>query len=163
MDKITGVLAAVWGAIMALFSHAGVVRLWLADWAGRVRKSFVALVASPAVWLACIVIGLVGWWGGYQTAAIGKRAARVDLVEARRDLANAADAVEAAKDAAAKAVAEAAEWRGKAAAARNELEALKAGRGVPVAAVSAPAVRKAVPKKKAAAAAPQAPFWPFSN
>lgn len=150
-------------AIAALFSHLAVARLWLAGWGGRVRRSFVALVASPAVWLACGVIGFAGWWGGYQTAAIGKRAARAELAEARRETAGAIQAAETASEAAAAAKAEAASARGKVAALQNEIDALRNPAGGPSAAAGASPPRKAVPKKKAAVAAPQVPFWPFSN
>ncbi len=61
-------------------------RAWSAVVSGldRVRRSFVALVSSPAVWLAVIVVGLGCYWGGHIIGSRGKSDMRAAVASAER-------------------------------------------------------------------------------
>ena len=76
---------AIWykitGACRALVGYLGEMGIGerLASGLDYVRRSFVALVSSKAVWASVIVVGLGAWSAGYLAAAGGKRALRSEV------------------------------------------------------------------------------------
>lgn len=143
-----------WGTIIwATVAGIGGVLAWAAHWAKagleRMRASFVALVSSPAVWLAVGVMFVAGFWLGHIEGSAGKSGLRSQVAGLRVSLIDAnARATAAAREAQA--------WKAKA----EAPEASTPPKSEPVAAV----VKRPVPKKpaeKKAASEAKKPFWPF--
>lgn len=153
--------AALAGLLSVLSAFAVGARKYLGKGLTKAGASFMAVVASPAVWLACFIVFVGGFWLGHVGGAAGKKALRADVVALKleydacgrtlKERAKEIDALTAkAKDLAV------------------EVASLKSGtpapRSEPVAAVSRPRVAKAVQKKPAAGEPPTVPSWsPFQN
>ena len=130
---------------------------------GKAGASFMALLASPAVWIAVATFSIASFCLGHIEGSAGKRALRAEVVTLN---ARAAASAQTAKSAVARAATAAAEVAAKA----GEIEALKAEierlKALPVTA-SAPVA--GVPRKPATkpaqkappASAPAKPFWPW--
>lgn len=83
-SRLTGVLAMRAPVSFQVLFEC--VWAWLCTRGRRVRSSFVALVASPAVWLACVMVAFGSFYGGHVVGASGKRAVRAyyeDVVAVR--------------------------------------------------------------------------------
>lgn len=136
-----------------------IARNGLASTWRNVATSFKALATSKAVWLACGIVFVGGFWLGHTEGAAGKRALRSEMVK----LGSHADQLAAtAKSDRAHIVS--LEAKGKEMEA--EITRLKGGhepKSEPVAALSRPRVAKAVPRKVTAGEPPKASYWPFSN
>ena len=76
-------LGMIWSAVAGLFTvllaAAAYAKDWLIAGLGKVKDSFIALVSSPAVWLAVGVTFLGGFWIGHIQGALGKRALRSEV------------------------------------------------------------------------------------
>lgn len=149
--RLTGVLA-MRAPVSVLVMLEG-VWAWLCTRGRRVRSSFVALLASPSVWAACLIVAFGAFYGGHVVGAHGKRAIKAyyeDVLAVRgreirsltAELAKAKEAAAAAERAAAQAAA-------------------KAASVTPSEAKTPPAARKpaarAVPKVPPA----EKPYWPW--
>lgn len=158
-------LGMVWsfaaGLFTVLLAAAAYAKDWLIAGLGKVKNSFIALVASPAVWLAVGATFLWGFWIGHIQGAHGKRALRAEMVALEHKAsASEAEAIIAAARATA-ASNEGKGWKAKAEALEAEVSALRArvsGKSSPVAAVS----RRPVAKVPKAAETASKPFWPFN-
>ncbi len=142
------------GLLSAVSAFAVMARGLLARMFGRMVKSFVALVASPAVWLAVGVCSLGGFWVGHIEGAAGKRALRAEVVTLHALTKSNAEAAKEAEARAAKAVAAAKVKDGTIEALKAELARAKRS--------PAASVKAAVPKtyrKKPAVSAPAKPAW----
>lgn len=113
-SRLTGVLAMRAPVSFQVLLES--IWAWLCTRGRRVRASFVALVASPSVWLACLMVAFGAFYGGHVVGAHGKRAVKAyyeDVVAVRSrevrsltaELAKAKDALAATEAAAAKAAA----------------------------------------------------------
>ena len=157
-------LGTVWSFAAGLFTVLTAAAVYAKDWLiaglGKIWTSFVALVASPAVWLAVGVTFLGGFWVGHIQGALGKRALRSEMVEVARKAEAAETESAIAQGRATSAATEGKKWKDKATALEAEVSALRArvaGQSSPVAAVSRRPVAK-VPKPAEPASKP---FWPF--
>jgi hypothetical protein len=79
MGRLQAIWTAIAGVVSALVPYLARPKELLVAGIDRVRRSFVALVGSPAVWVASLAIGLGCYWGGYMMAANGKRALRTEV------------------------------------------------------------------------------------
>lgn len=158
-------LGTVWsfaaGLFTVLIAGAAYAKDWLIAGIRRIGSSFVALVASPAVWLAVTVTFLGGFWIGHIEGGAGKRALRSEVValELKAEAAETESAI--AQGRATSAATEGKKWKDKATALEAEvssLRALVAGQSSPVAAVS----RRPVAKVPKSAEPASRPFWPFN-
>lgn len=150
--RLTGVLAMrAPVSIRVLFDG---MWAWLCTRGRRVRASFVALLASPSVWVACLIVAFGAFYGGHVVGAHGKRAIKTyyeDVLAVRgREIRSLTTELAKAKEAAAAAERAAAQ----AAAARAASVAPAEAKTPPVA--RKPAAR-AVPKAPAA----EKPYWPW--
>lgn len=131
--------------------------------AGAIWASFVALVSSPAVWLAgaCIFVG--GFWIGHiQGAHFSRARVPATLI----GVAPATQDTTAYEATAAAATAEAAQWKAEAATKQAEITRLTAELGVKSDALKAAQAKLAakVPVPKKAAPAPAKAAWsPFER
>ena len=157
-------LGMVWsfaaGLFTVLLAAAAYAKDWLIAGLGKVKDSFIALVASPAVWLAVGATFLGGFWIGHIQGALGKRALRSEV--SALELKAAASETEAAiaQGRATSAATEGKKWKDKAQALEAEVSSLRSrlsGKSSPVAAVS----RRPVPKVRKPAEPASKPFWPF--
>ena len=153
--------AALAGLLSVLSAFAVGAREYLGRWLAKAGTSIMAVVASPAVWLACGLVFVGGFWLGHIGGAAGKKALRADVVALKleydrrgRTLKERAKEIDALTEATEKLTAEVASLKSGHAAPKSE----------PVAAVSRPRVAKAAQTKPAASEAPKVPFWsPFQN
>jgi len=157
-------LGMIWSAAAGLFTvliaAAAYAKDWLMQGVRKIGASFVALVASPAVWLAVGVTFLGGFWVGHIEGGAGKRALRSEVVALELKAAAAETEAIAAQGRATAASTEGKKWKDKATALEAEVSTLRArvtGQPSPVAAVSRRPVAK-VPKPAEPASKP---FWPF--
>ena len=153
--------AALAGLLSVLSAFAVAARAYLGRWLAKAGASVMAVVASPAVWLACGLVFVGGFWLGHMEGAAGKKALRADVVALKmeydsrgRTLKERAKEIDALTVKADKLAAEVASLKSGAAPAPKSEAA---------AAVSRPKVAKAVPKKPPAGEAPKPAFWPFQN
>lgn len=149
------------GLLTVLAAAAAYAKDWLLVGLGKIKTSFVALVSSPAVWLAVGVTFLGGFWAGHIQGAHGKRALRSEVVTLRVAAENAELEAASAEGRAKASSTEGKKWKDKAEALEAEVSALRArvgGKSSPVAAVS----RRPVPKVPVAQPAVSKPFWPFN-
>ena len=156
MDRIKQVWTAVVGALEALFSFLGPAWKFCVAGLDRVRKSFVALVSSPAAWLSVAVIGVFGFWLGHVEGAAGKRALRNEVTTVSRQSAAKDDRITALQASNREAVMQIKRLKG-------EIEAMQAEtarkpESKPVTAKPHRRVRRA-PRVTVAAPAPS--WWPF--
>ncbi len=161
---IGALLAALFSAVAAF---AVVAKDYLGRWLGKIGKSFVALVASPAVWIAVATCSFGSFWVGHIEGSAGKRALRAQVVTLESRAKASSDVAESAV---AKAAALGADVKTKA----KENEALKAeiarltkapaGAAIaPVAGVSRRVVIRGVPKKPATGVPDKASWAPWNN
>ena len=151
--------AALAGLLSVLSAFAVAARAYLGRGLAKAGASAMAVVASPAVWLACGLVFVGGFWLGHMGGAAGKRALRADVVALKMEYDSRGRTL---KERAREIDALAAKAKGLEA----EVASLKSGaapKSEAVASVSRPRVAKAVPKKPPAGEAPKAPFWPFQN
>ena len=158
-------MGMIWSAVAGLGTvlvmGAAYAKDWLMSGFRKIGSSFVALVASPAVWLAVGVTFLGGFWVGHIEGAAGKRALRSEVVALELKAEAAETEAIAAQGRATSASTEGKKWKDKAAALEAEVSTLRArvaGQSSPVAAVSRRPVAK-VPKPAEPASRP---FWPFN-
>jgi hypothetical protein len=158
-------LGMIWSAAAGLFTVLIAASAYAKDWLmsgfRKIGASFVALVASPAVWLAVGVTFLGGCWVGHIEGGAGKRALRSEVValELKAEAAEMEAIIAAAR--ATSASTEGKKWKDKATALEAEVSTLRArvaGQSSPVAAVSRRPVAM-VPKPETPASRP---FWPFN-
>lgn len=127
---------------------------WLCTLGRRVRASFVALIASPSVWVACLIVAFGAFYGGHVVGAHGKRVVKAyyeDVVSVRgREVRSLKAELVAAKEA----IAEAARATSQAAA--------PSAASIPAAEPkSPPAPRKPAARAAPKAAPPEKPYWPW--
>lgn len=157
-------MGMIWSAVAGLgtvlIAAAAYAKDWIMSGLRKIGASFVALVASPAVWLAVTAMFLGGFWVGHIEGAAGKRALRAEMVALELKAEAAETEAIAAQGRATSASTEGKKWKDKAAALEAEVSTLRArvaGQSSPVAAVSRRPVAK-VPKPAEPASRP---FWPF--
>ena len=157
-------MGMIWSAVAGLgtvlIAAAAYAKDWIMSGLRKSGASFVALVASPAVWLAVTAMFLGGFWVGHIEGAAGKRALRAEMVALELKAEAAETEAIAAQGRATSASTEGKKWKDKAAALEAEVSTLRArvaGQSSPVAAVSRRPVAK-VPKPAEPASRP---FWPF--
>ena len=158
-------MGMIWSAVAGLgtvlIAAAAYAKDWIMSGLRKIGASFVALVASPAVWLAVTAMFLGGFWVGHIEGAVGKRALRSEVVALELKAAAAETESIIAAGRATAASTEGKKWKDKATALEAEVSALRsrvAGQSSPVAAVSRRPVAK-VPKPAEPASRP---FWPFN-
>lgn len=138
-----------WGYLRAAWSR-------LVAWLDAIRRSAVALISSPAVWVAATTLFVVGFCVGHIEGAYGKRQLRSKVValdiKAQRESERADMAERRARDS----VARADEWKAKAEAVEAENVALRRQK---------PKASGVSPKQDTpVAAAPEPkPFWPWEQ
>jgi hypothetical protein len=138
------------------------------DWLGkvftRIKGSFVAVVSSPAVWLAVGLTFVGGFWLGHIKGAVGKRALRSEVATLKGDVQGASAAVAVAQRRAKDAESAASAWKTKAEAAEAEAVRLKSratAKLVPGAAVSRRPVPSARKTTQAASTAQKTDWVPW--
>lgn len=135
-------------AAIAAYARDGVVR-----GAKKIKDSFVALVSSPAVWLAVFLTFVGGYWFGHVHGAFGKKSLRSEISTLKASL----------KDAKSQADNDVEAWKKTADSTRKELGILKS-KAPPKAAQQTVQVRRPVPRRIVAVKASSEsakPFWPF--
>lgn len=147
------------GVLGALSLYAGPVWAFVVGLLDRVRRSFVALVSSPAVWLASGLVFVVGFWLGHLEGAAGKRAIRAERDDLRTQIAENQRRNDVLSASNREALVTIARIKGELAAAK----AVPEPPASPPAAVSRRPVPKAAPTKSAASAPPARPWNPFGD
>ena len=153
MARARAVASAIIGAIGPWLAAAW---SYVAGAAGRIRRSFVALISSPMAWLAVATVAYGAFAGGYVVGAAGKRALRADLADVRVEASKALQARDVAKAAQAAARVELETADKRIAALEAEVQRLSQRRPV-AAATRAPRSSVSPP------AATAAPWRPFQN
>lgn len=153
-----GALVAYLGMAWRLVRKVGVA--W--------KRSVVALVASPAVWLASLTVFVGGFWLGHVEGAMGKRAVVIERNGAQRDFEVMQAALAEANARARAAAAEAKRLHDDAKARGSEPQTVASEAVSPPARRPVPRRQGVTPAKSAhatpkAPAAQPAPFWPFKN
>lgn len=155
LDKLAWAAVKARSAVASIAPWLGRAKAWSVKALDRMRRSFVAVVSSPAVWLACIAIGVGGFVVGFGAGAQGKRELRAEIADARRGQAAANERADLVAAKNAKLLAQVADLKGK-------LEAKQAEAARDEAVAPAPVKRRRAARRTSkTVAAPEAPFWPF--
>lgn len=144
------------GALAVLTSLAVLARDYLARAARQIGVSFVALVSSPAVWVACLAIGLASFWSGHMLGSSGKSDLRHELSRARSEsTANGKKAIDAG--------AAVLDLENQVAKLKSENETLRTAKAVPPAGEALAAIprRSVAVRPSVKAPAPAASWNPF--